>query len=225
MEYSAVLTSVVIVLAVCGLCYYFLRTTPVSNLAIIPAVQDGKHDSTYPKKVNPSVNQQGGLQFSYTCWIRIDDFTYRYGNQKVIFVKGSPNLESACPALLIDANTNTLLVKMDTFGSQETISVVSVPARKWLHVAITVNQETLDVYINGILYAHQTLTQLPRQNTASLITSPDGGFAGRISALEYHPVALTAGDVLTLAAQAPPISSEKGTQVLPPYFSYLWFTS
>jgi hypothetical protein len=120
-----------VVLGVSGLCYYYLSTpaTAVSTTGVL----DGRKSS---KKtgIQESVNKPGGLQFSYTAWLRIDDFTYRYGEQKVIFVKGSPDLSVACPALLIDANTNTLLVKMDTFGAQETISVVSVPSKKWLHI-------------------------------------------------------------------------------------------
>ena len=208
-----------VVLGVSGLCYYYLSTpTSVSTTGVL----DGKKVSTR-SGIRESVNQPGGLQFSYTAWLRIDDFTYKYGQQKIIFVKGSPSLNVACPALLIDANTNTLLVKMDTFGSQETISITSVPSKKWLHIAISVNQEALDVYINGIMYAHHTLTQLPRQNSSSLVVSPQGGFAGKIVSIEYRAVALTAGDALKLAAESPPISSEKGTQVLPPYFAPRWF--
>jgi hypothetical protein len=221
MEY---LIPVGIVVLVTGACYYFLTRTQ-TNLNVVPAVQDGKKEISNHGQIPLSNNQPKGIEFSYTCWIRIDDFTYRYGAQKVIFVKGNPSMTTACPALLIDANTNSLLVKMDTFGSQEIISVVSVPSRKWLHVAITVNQESLDVYINGIVYAHHTLTHLPRQNTGSLLTSPDGGFAGKIVSLEYYPKRLSNSDILTMASQSPPISSEKGTQVLPPYFSYSWFKS
>jgi hypothetical protein len=207
-----------VVLGVSGLCYYYLS----SPTAVSSGVLDGRKAST-KAGIQESVNKPGGLQFSYTAWLRIDDFAYRYGQQKVIFVKGSSDLTVACPALLIDANTNTLLVKMDTFGAQETISITSVPSKKWLHIAITVDQEALTVYINGIIYARETLTQLPRQNSSSLLISPNGGFAGKIVSIEYTPTLLTTSDVLKLAAESPPISSEKGTQVVPPYFAPRWF--
>jgi len=219
-----VLIPIVVVILVALVCYYFLRTASQSDVSILNGVQDGKKEVKTNKKIEIS-REQKGLEFSYTAWIRIDDFTYRFGTQKVIFVKGTPDLKIACPALVIDANTNTLLVKMDTFGAQETISVVSVPARKWLHIAIVADQDSLDVYVNGISYAHHTLSQLPRQNSGSLLTSPNGGFAGKIVSLEYHPKALTTGDVLTMASQPPPIGTEKGTQVLPPYFDFSWFKS
>jgi hypothetical protein len=121
---------------------------------------------------------------------------------------------------VIDANTNTLLVKVDTFGAQETISVVSVPAKKWLHIGISVNQEAVDVYINGIMYAHHTLSQLPKQNSGTVLTSPGGGFAGQIVNLEYHPQVLTADSIASKAGERPPVGKD---DVFPPYFDMSWF--
>jgi hypothetical protein len=212
----AIVVVVVVVVAV----YYFLKPQGPSDVKIISDITDGRKEKH--QKVEQSVGQSG-IEFSYDGWLRIDDFTYKYGTEKVIFVKGSADLSTACPALLIDANTNSLLVKMDTFGSQETISIVSVPARKWLHFAITVNQEMIDVYINGILYAHHTLTQLPRQNSGSVLTSPNGGFAGKVVLVQYHPRTLSASDVQSMASAQPPTGSEKN-QVFPPYFGLSWFT-
>ena len=70
------------------------------------------------KPLPKSINRPEGIEFSYTGWLRIDDFAYRYGVPKVIFVKGSADLSTACPALVIDGNTNSLLVKIDTFGAE-----------------------------------------------------------------------------------------------------------
>ena len=74
------------------------------------------------------------------------------------------------------------------------------------------------------MYANHTLTHLPRQNSASVVTSPSGGFAGKVASLQYHPQALAVSDIMSMAAQQPPIS-EKGAQVYPPYFDISWFTS
>jgi Concanavalin A-like lectin/glucanases superfamily len=212
---------VIVTLAVLLACYFFLRGSSADYL-IVDTIKDGKDNNVYQRPLPKSINRPEGIEFSYTGWLRIDDFTYRYGVPKVIFVKGSADLSTACPALVIDGNTNSLLVKIDTFGAQETIPVVSVPANKWLHVAINVNQEAVDVYINGILYAHHILSQLPRQNMGTVLNSPDGGFAGRIVRLEYHPQVLTASDILSRAAEKPPVGDEKD-QAFPPYFDFSWF--
>ena len=211
---------IIVTVAILAACYFFLRSD--LDYTIIDDIKDGKDNKVYQKPLPLSVNRPEGIEFSYTGWLRIDDFAYRFGVPKVIFVKGSADLSTACPALVIDGNTNSLLVKIDTFGAQETISVVSVPANKWLHVAINVNQEAVDVYINGIMYAHHILTQLPKQNSGSVLNSPDGGFAGKIVRLEYHPQVLSVSDILARAREAPPTGDEKD-QVFPPYFDMSWF--
>jgi hypothetical protein len=212
---------VIVTVAVLAACYFFLRSD--MDYTIVDSIKDGKDNKVYQKPLPLSVNRPAGIEFSYTGWLRIDDFAFRFGVPKVIFVKGSADLSTACPALLIDANTNSLLVKIDTFGAQETISVVSVPAKKWLHIAINVNQEAVDVYINGILYAHHILTQLPKQNSGNVLNSPDGGFSGKIVRLEYHPQVLSVSDILARAREAPPTGDEKD-QVFPPYFDMSWFS-
>jgi len=214
---------VLITFAILVACYFVLRGLS-SDYMIVDDIKDGKNSTVYQKKLPSSVNRPAGIEFSYTGWLRIDDFTYRVGTPRVIFVKGSADLSTACPALLIDANTNTLLVKVDTFGAQETIPIVSVPIKKWLHVAININQESVDVYINGILYAHHILTHLPKQNTATVLLSPDGGFAGKIVRVEYHPQVLTVDSILGRARERPPTGDEKD-QVFPPYFDMSWFNS
>lgn len=213
---------VAVTVAVLVACYFIVRESD-KTITVVDTLRDGKDDHINPETLPPSSNQPKGIELSYTAWIRIDDFTYRYGSQKIIFVKGTPDLSIACPALLIDANTNVLLVKVDTFGVQETIPIVSVPAKKWIHFAINVNQTSIDVYINGIAYAHHVLTNLPKQNTASLITSPDGGFAGKIARLEYHAKVLSETEILSKAAERPPVGDEPD-QIFPPYFSSSWFS-
>jgi len=207
-----IVLTVIVIVAI----FFFLNG---SVTPIVADVNDGR--KSVNERVTPSSGQPGGIEFSYTGWLRIDDFTYRYGTERIVFVKGTPDLTAACPALVIDANTNTLLVKMDTFGSQEILPVTSVPANKWLHFAIVATQEKLEVYVNGIIYAHRNLTHLPRQNSGSVITSPDGGFKGEVSKIEYHPRALTAGDIAGLSSKQPPVS-ESG-QIFPPYFSSKWY--
>jgi len=196
--------------------YFYLSPNATQ---IVPTVFSGR--KSLSAKAAPSTDRPAGIEFSYTGWLRIDDFTYRYGSEKVIFVKGSPDMSVACPALYIDANTNSLMVKMDTYGTQEVIPIVSVPSKKWLHFAIVATQDKLEVYINGIIYAHHTLVNVPKLNTGSVVTSPNGGFKGEVSKIEYQPRALSTSEILALAKQNPP-TSESG-QVFPPYFSSRWF--
>jgi hypothetical protein len=198
-------TEIFIVLVLFGFAWYFLDNSSY----IVEDPMDGKNKVT---------SEQPELtSFSYSCWIRIDKFDY--GTPKVIFVKGSADLQHACPALLIDANTNTLLVKMDTYGIQETIAITSVPAKKWLHIALTVQEHELKVYINGIEYANH-LSNIPKTNTAQVLVSPDG-FSGRIAKLQFFPKVLSYSEVVGQSKSIP--STTELEQVFPPYFDISWF--
>ena len=200
------LTEIIVVSVLFLVCWYFLA----SGSYIVDDAIDGQ------TKVR--VNEEEKTQFSYTCWIRVDKFDY--GEQRVIFVKGSESLEHACPALVLDGNTNTLLVKIDTFGAQETIPILSVPANKWLHVGITVQEHELNVYINGIQYASQTLIQLPKTNSGQVLVSPQG-FSGRVAKLQFYPTILAYSEITAQSKNIPSVS--ESDQVFPPYFDVSWF--
>lgn len=201
------LTEIIVVSVLFLVCWYFLGT---SSSYIVNDPIDGK------TKIEGRVDEK--TQFSYTCWIRVDKFDY--GEQKVIFVKGSPSLEHACPALVLDGNTNTLLVKIDTFGAQETIPILSIPAKKWLHVGIVVQEHQLNVYINGIQYASQTLIQLPKTNSGQVLVSPQG-FSGRVAKLQFYPRILDYSEITAQSKSIP--STSESEQTFPPYFDVSWY--
>jgi hypothetical protein len=172
-----------------------------------------------------SLNEDKGLELAVACWVKIDDFAYKYGQPKVVFVKGSPDMSSMCPALLIDPNTNSFLIKLDTFAGTEVVPVGNIPAKKWIHVAISVGQHAMDIYINGKLYLHHTLIQLPKQNEGTLHSGVNGGFQGQISQLQYFPYLLSPDQVSTLVSQAPASSPKTQTDPIPPYFDSSFWTS
>jgi hypothetical protein len=221
--------SIVVAIAVVAIAYYYFRTHEngmSDTTSIKKTIQDGKRPFKSTIALPRSKEQTEGMTFSYTCWVKIDDFSYRYGQQKVIFTKGPEDLSSMCPALLIDGTTNSLLVKLDTFGGTEVIPISNVPAKKWLHIAIAVDQDSVDVYVNGILYMHHTLTQLPKQNNSVVTTGVAGGFDGKLSNLDYYPYFMGPDAVKSAMSSTPqPDPSDVGVGVLPPYFDMSWWVS
>lgn len=227
MEVVTIFTSIVVAtLIIVGAYWYFSKYGgPSTATSVIQgAIQDGKK-SIQSKQVLPrSQQQKEGLTFSYTCWIKIDDFAYRYGEPKIVFVKGAPDLTAACPALLVDATSNSLLVKMDTFGAQETLSIPNIPAKKWMHVAIAVDQDSMDIYINGTLHTHHSVTQLPKQNNMPVHTSVAGGFDGKIANLEYYSYFMDPAAVKNAMKSTPQPDPSDVDGPLPPYFDMSWWT-
>ena len=110
-----------------------------------------------------------------------------------------------CPGLYIDSTSNSLIVMVSTYGATESIMIGNIPAQKWIHFAIVVNQYSVDVYINGILRQHHTLTQLPKQEDAPVQIAANA-FDGQVGGLTYYARSLPALEVSMHAAGAPPAS-------------------
>jgi hypothetical protein len=170
-------------------------------------------------KIDRSFNQKEGATFTYTGWILVKDFTYNYGRKRVIFTKDD------CPGLYLDTTSNSLLVVIKTFAdTPETILISSIPASKWIHFALVVDQDSVDIYINGVVRQHHTLLQLPKQNTSSITmgSTSSQGWDGVLADLQYTPRSLSAGEVAALTANVP-----KNDLSVPPsgpqYFDLSWY--
>lgn len=229
MDTGSLLVGLIVSVAIVVGAYFYFKNTGASSTQapLLTNAVDGRKELNTQIVLPHSFDDEKGLTFSYTCWLRFDDFSYRYGQEKVIFIKGSPDLSVVCPGLFVDANTNTLITKLDTFGSQEVIPISNIPAKKWLHYALVVDQDSVDIYINGILKTHQSLTQLPRQNSGTVHVGTGGGFDGKIADLQYYNYFLTAQQVQSIMGTAPdppsPAPEDSDDAPVPPYFDISWW--
>ena len=101
--------------------------TPV----LINGMVEAKQMLTFPqdptvkgsKPIMRSVNDNGGLEFTWSVWIFVDDFSYKQNEYKHIFHKGNDSINSDGrafpnngPGLYITPKTNNLLVIMNSFN-------------------------------------------------------------------------------------------------------------
>lgn len=208
-----VITIAVVILVAIGvllLIYNYSGTAAASSTSsnILSSGVDGKTQLDSSVGIPLSYNQNEGLTFSYSAWVRVEDFAYRYGEEKVIFIKGPTDLSSMCPGVFLDANTNTILVKMDTYGAREIIPISNIPAKKWFHIVVAVDQDSIDVYINGIVHTHKSFSQLPLQNPSGVHVGVGGGFDGKIGSLNYYNYFLKPADVSAIMGSPPSVQSE-----------------
>jgi hypothetical protein len=213
--FAAALTVFIVLAILIGiLVWYFTSPKPTENVIIVPGSKSGIEEVTNNLLLPRSENQPEGIVFTYTGWLLINDFTVGYGKQRRIFSKGD------CPGLYIDSTSNSLLVAVDTYGLKETILIPNIPAKKWIHFAITVNQYSVDIYINGTLRTHHTLGQLPKQNDEQIKIG--GGWEGVIGQFSYYPRSMSMMEVDALSRQDPP--SDLYTPPSPPqYFDMSWY--
>lgn len=226
MDMMLILLAIVVAVVVLVLFFKYGKSASLSSSStqIVGSAIDGKKQFDSNVYIPESTNQPEGMTFSYSAWIRVDDFSYRYGQEKVVFIKGPTDLSSMCPAVFLDANTNSLLVRVDTFGAREDVVVSNLSAKKWFHLVIAVDQDSIDVYINGTLYNHRSIPQVPRQNPSTVHVGVGGGFDGKISSLNYYNYFLKPADVSSIMGSPPEPDQTEVSAPQPPYFDITWWT-
>jgi hypothetical protein len=195
---------------------------------------------TNAKTIYRSVNEQEGVEFTWSVWIYINDLTYQQNMYRHIFHKGNNDLvgdasdklfgtnsPNNAPGLYIKPNTNTLVVMMNTFDViNKEVEVPNIPINKWVNVIIRCHTTTLDVYVNGTLARSIELSGVPKQNYGNVYVAMNGGFDGYISNLWYYNYALGTAAIQQLAAKGPDttIAGADGINVKnSKYLSMRWF--
>lgn len=206
----------VLIAAIVFFWWYSREAVPADQVNIVKGSRDGGVESSVSVRLPLSFNQPEGLIYSYSGWVLVKDFGTGYGQRRTIFKTGDDS-----PALYIDSTSNSFIVAVKTFGATETVMIPSVPAMKWIHIALVVDQQALDVYINGTLRQHHTLGQLPRQSDTPTVVL-GGGWSGVLADLVYYSRALLPSEIRR-RAQGPAPDSLQRQPALPQYFDISWY--
>jgi hypothetical protein len=195
----------------------------LQDVTIVGPIQDGQTNQEYNAILPLSSNETDGIEFSYAVWILINDFDPQNTNP-IIFTKGSLDLAQQSPSIVMTSGKNQLTITQDTYdkSNPERVVVGNLPAGKFNHFAVCVNQTSLDVYVNGLLYRHITMKKLPLQNERPLYVSANGGWNGQIGSLVYYNYALTPSAVQSLA-NTPPVVGANSVPYYPSYLSTDWW--
>lgn len=157
-------------------------------------------------------NSELGLEFSYSVWIYIQDWTHGWKN---IFVKGSGSPGSStqdqpassqlrAPGLWLYPDTNALHARINTYASpNEGCDIKNIPLQKWVHIGYVLNNRTVDMYIDGKLERSCVLRGVPKLNDSELVVCDNNGFFGKISNLVYYKYALKPEDIHNIYSNGP----------------------
>jgi len=186
------------------------------------------------KTIYRSINANGGIEFTWSVWIYINDLDTSGQKYKHIFSKGNYgpnefgiNYPNNAPGLYISPDTNSITVLMNTFNVIENeIVIPDIPLNKWVNVMILCRNRVLDVYINGIITKSATLDGVPKQNYGDVYVAMNGGFNGYISNLWYYDHALGVLAIQELVKKGPNTSmvDNSGMNLKNPnYLSLRWY--
>jgi hypothetical protein len=216
--------------------------SPDRNPKLVKGMKEGHVMRIIPQNPNTSgsetimrsVNQQDGIEFSYSVWLFIEDLK-NDGKYKHIFHKGndgfsvSPgdtgiNQPNNAPGMYLDKSTNSLVIIMNTFNNiNEKVMVSDIPLNKWINVVMRVEGNKMDVYINGTIVQRHEFSGVPKQNYGDVYVNMNGGFHGLLSDLWYHDYALTTTEILRIVQNGPDMSMDKSMDIFPPYLSLRWY--
>lgn len=212
-----------------------------SNPMIIPQ----NPDETGAITLNRSVNETGGIEFTWSVWIYVNGDDMDSNKYRCVFYKGNDyatqlsskietdtdnlgmNFPNNAPGLYIAPNTNNLVVIMNTFNViNEEIVISDIPLNKWLNVLIRCKNTNLDVYMNGTIAKSHVLHGVPKQNYGNVYIAPNGGFSGYISNLWYYNYAMGTTAIQSLVNRGPSttMTGESNLNIKDAdYLSLRWF--
>lgn len=170
-----------------------------------------------PSFTLPQITQ--GMNQTFSTWIYIKDWNYKFGQYKNILWKGNPPNTSTtpstptvgnnhCPSMWLYPLTNSLKVITSTSVPElvESCDIQNIPLLTWVHIVYVLNNRTVDIYINGKLERSCALRGIPTiTNDPVYITngSPQAGYYGKIGKTQYFTKALLPNDVANIYQQGP----------------------
>ena len=194
---------------------------------ILKGTKTAKRRETYSgKNIKRSTDKDGGLEFTYSFWIYVDDWTYKVGKWKHVFHKGgvthgpdSPdNTIIKCHVAWLDRNQNTLHIYFNTFEDvNENFQLPNIPLGKWVCCTLTVQGRNVDAYINGEFIKRNVLSSLPRQNYGDITITQSRGFSGYVSKIKYFNYSISYSEIEDIVREGPARTPCADTGEVPPY--------
>jgi hypothetical protein len=185
MELQSIIFVVIIILIVYIFAQSFGGETRLSEVADAQLEQKILA-AKLPKEEIPNMN------CTYSLWIYVSEWNYRYGEKKVIFGR-SDEFKNQGPLVSLAPTQNNIDIEVDVYPNTNedsnvthTCSVTNVPLQKWVNIMLSVYNKTLDVYVDGKLSRSCLLPGVPRlSRSEDIVITPGGGFAGNTSGFQF----------------------------------------
>ena len=172
-----------------------------------------------------SDNEGAGAEFTYSFWFVIENLEYKYGDWKHMFHKGNKSAyPNQAPGVFIHPTSNTIRVYMNTLNNiNEYVDIDNIPVKRWVHMAIVLKGEFLDVYVNGYLKKRHQLSGVPKQNFGDLWLNLFGGFEGYMCKMRYYRRSLEYNEVENIVRNGPSQEACGDSGEKPPYLDDNWW--
>ena len=147
-----------------------------------------------------------GYNYSYSMWIYVRDWDYRFGKWKNIMWKGNRTAPRHSPSIWLYPLTNSIKVVTSTTGSNGVSScdVENIPLQKWVNIVYVLNNRSVDVYINGKLERTCILEGIPvNLKNDKLTINYNSGFYGKMGKFQYYTSTLSPEQIAKIYMSGP----------------------
>ena len=229
--------------------YKFHHSPSSSGVTLLDKVVDGKNSiniSQNPNNPNSilikkSVNRPGGMEFTYSFWILINNIGDKLQH---VFHKGDKEgYPSINPGVFILPNENSMRFVLNVLTKdikvnpteadlKKHIDIKNLPIKKWMNVIFVFKEgkeideeyyNGFSIYINGLLKKKIYLESTPVLNSKDLWVNMNSGFDGYIGKLKYYPKAIDKKEIYTLTTECPKTSGCGVDADCPPYLEHSWW--
>lgn len=211
MSISSILIIVIIIIIIVYIISYFYFNSSI----LVNNVSDGTLLNTISStSLKSSTTGSTAANFTYSIWIYITDWSYNYGQEKIIFVRPGSNvgnidsstITSSTPSLspnplvMLGATENNLIISQEIYNTKTTTAtsktptstftcgISNIPIQKWANILVSVYGRSMDLYLDGKLVRTCVMPGIAKvSSTSPVYISPNGGFSGYYSKFEYYP--------------------------------------
>ena len=172
-----------------------------------------------------SRNESEGIEFTYTAWLWINDYSYKYGEWKHVFHKGNEDSwPNRAPGVWLHPTKNIMRVYMNSYNQiANYVDIDNIPLNKWMHLTIICNSNKLDIFINGFLKKQLILDGVPKQNYGDVYINAFGGYDGFLSEMRYYDYSINMAQLESIIRSGPSTAPCVDTGARPPYLSPNWW--
>jgi hypothetical protein len=200
-----------------------------------------------------SDNELTGIEFSYSFFLYVNNNSFGdTAGLRHIFHKGNSTIYPLMgPGVFLHNQKNCLRVYMNSFATWNNyIDVDNIPIGKWFHIALVLQNNALEIYLNGNIakklnfngtapyqnYGDYCMfspngvqlshTVVPSTDSEGLTVIKQNPMSGMISRLFYYNYALSYSQIQGLMNDGPSseIESDAGMNT-PPYLTDNWWVS
>jgi len=172
-------------------------------------LHDGKQEKLGIKVIGASTN------YTYSFWIYINDYNWRYGDKKDIISRGvysdGTTPEKVYPRIYLGENQNDIHIDItykddsNTLPTLHPIVIKNIPLQRWNHFIMTKSGSNVDIYIDGKLVKTSIIPGTPESVNADtkIDVGKEGkggkkGFAGYLSKLNYFSTAINTREAYSM---------------------------